>query len=68
MMVKLTKAQRELLQDCVENEHGIIGAVYNFAPARILVEKGMATWLRDDPYSDRLIITDAGRATLKEHL
>lgn len=63
-MTKLTKAQRALLRECVEDERGMIGVVCSYAPAKILVRRELAQWLRSDPYSERLIITDAGRAAL----
>lgn len=65
MSEKLTKAQRALLDSCIADERGMIGVVCSYAPAKILVRRGFAKWLRGDPYSDRLVITDLGRAALK---
>lgn len=44
MSGKLTKAQRDLLEDCHRDERGMVGVVANFAPARILVSRGLAVW------------------------
>ena len=65
-MARLTKAQRDLLQECCNDERGMTGVASSYAPARILVQRKLSVWLHDDPYSDRLIITDAGRAALKD--
>ena len=65
-MGKLTKARRSLLQECADDERGMTGAVASYAPAKILVRSGLAGWLNGDPYSERLIITDAGRASLRK--
>jgi hypothetical protein len=66
MSGKLTKAQRGLLEDCAADERGMTGVVQSYAPARILVQRGLAKWRDADPFSERLIITDAGRAALRE--
>jgi len=63
--MKLTKAQKGLLSDCASDERGMTGCVYHYAPARVLVSKGLAVWLDNDPFSERLLITPAGRAALQ---
>jgi hypothetical protein len=63
--MKLTKAQRELLNLCVSDERGMVGVASHYAPAKILVRKGMATWRDNDRDSERLVITPAGRAALE---
>lgn len=66
-MAKLTKAQRALLQDCVRDGlRGMTGVVSYYTPAKMLVSKGLAEWLNGDPFSERLLITKAGRAALQQ--
>ncbi len=60
----LTKAQRSLLLECKYDERGVTAVAANYAPAKILVRLGLAFWRDNDPYSERLIITDAGRRAL----
>jgi hypothetical protein len=66
-MAKLTKAQRDLLVEMRDDERGMVGAVSHYAPAKVLVAKGLATWRGGDPLSERLTITDLGRAQLSEN-
>jgi len=62
---KLTKAQRDLLQLCADDPRGMTGVVSHYAPAKVLSRRGLAAWRDADPLSERLIITDAGRAALE---
>ena len=63
--VKLSKAQRDLLRLCAADPRGMTGAVSFYTPAVAVVNKGMAQWRDNDPSSERLIITEAGRAALR---
>ena len=59
-MAKLTKPQIELLADIEETS---CSASTTYAPARKLVELGLARWV-SGKYGDFLAITEAGRLAL----
>ena len=63
-MVKLTKAQRELLIEA-SDECGTFCA-HSYRPAAKLVSLSLAVWEDGDSQSDWLNITDAGRAALAD--
>lgn len=60
-MAKLTLAQYCLLVDISDAPHPTASS---YAPAKKLVELGLAEWV-PGKYSDRLAITDAGRIALQ---
>ncbi|WP_172352730.1 hypothetical protein [Mesorhizobium sp. NZP2298] len=59
-MAKLTKPQIELLADLADTS---CSASSTYAPARKLVELGLARWI-DGKYGDFLAITESGRTAL----
>lgn len=64
MQSRLTRPQRSLLEECIEDPRGMTSVVSHYSPARALVAKGFAVWRDDDPYTERLYITPEGRAAL----
>lgn len=61
--MKLSPAQREMLQSAV---HGNGGCAENYPPAEKLVAMGLCTGQRSTFGSYRLIPTDAGRRALSD--
>ena len=62
-MLKLTKAQRRLLEDA-SDECGTF-CVHTYRTAKFLVSNGLAVWEDEDETSEWLNITPAGRAALQ---
>jgi hypothetical protein len=69
---KLTKAQRELLAEAARPDRRTPGSHYpggcscvpQYRPAQKLVALGLARWRDDNPETNHLLVTDAGRAAL----